>query len=201
MEKAHKIECCNRGDFAQRFRVVWKRGNSECRFYGPWSDEYSYPKSAVFRLTDIGLLSGDEVWIQVNPVFGSAQDAGYHVTCDLGCTAVARYILMGNMRNFYIDTQIYDEVIDTTGWSARCALTDRDRQVFDVATKGITDVKHTPVYVSYMVDEKDVHYLFYCCSMNEERKPADFYTAILVIKPLFGDRDAYVEDIRQIPVL
>lgn len=201
MDSVYKVECLNCGDFAQRFRVVWIRTNNKCRFFGPWSEDYSYPKSASFYLADIGVLSGDEVWIQINPVFGSAQEVQHHVICDLECKNVVRYGLLGNIRNYSIDVQNYEELIDTTKWSARSALTEKDKKIFEVVIKEITDVKHFPDYVSYMVDGQNTHYLFYCRSENEDREPKNFYTAIFVVQSLLGDKDAYIESMKQIPVL
>lgn len=199
MEKVHKIECLNSGDFAQRFRVIWKRMNSEIKFYGPWSEEYSYPKSVAFHLTDIGVLLGDEVWIQINPVFGSAQETEHHVICDPNSKAIARYNLSGDMRHYEVNAQVYEETAVATKWSARSALTEKDRQVFDIAMEESADVKYTPVYVSYIVDKQRVRYLFYCHSVDELQNPKDFYTTILVIQLMH--ENICVGEIKQIPVL
>lgn len=76
MKKVSKITCENGGGFVQKFRVKWDGGESE------WSQKYLNPQSEKIDLKNLGLKSGQKVWIEVDVVLGKKKSSSDCVEFD-----------------------------------------------------------------------------------------------------------------------
>ncbi len=89
MKKVNKITCENGGGFAQKFKVVWKEGNSG------WSGTYPNPQSETIELKNLNIQPGEEVWIKVSAILGKTKESSDHVAYDPNCDDGALYKTTG----------------------------------------------------------------------------------------------------------
>lgn len=83
------------------------------------------------------------------------------------------------------------------GYTEQRALTDDERQLFEEVTRGLDGIDYTPESVATQV-VAGINYRFICTAKTLTPKPETYQTEITVYKPLPGQGDPKITQIRRL---